>query len=72
MNETEAAAAVAEQEDYLKRVRSCGGQLGMPHSWDTFSAGPGRSKYRACWRCRATETRADYRAKTLAPSALGE
>lgn len=57
--------AIAEQEEYLKRMRSCGDVLGSAHRWDTFSAAPGAS-YEACWRCRVTKTPADYATKMRA------
>lgn len=64
------AQAIAEQEEYVKRWRSCAGidgshadAVGLPHSWDTYSTAPGGPKYQACWRCRVTRTREDYEVK---------
>lgn len=68
------AQAIAEQEEHLRRVRSCTGingshadaHPGLSHSWDSFSTAPGGPKYEACWRCRVTRTPADYAIKTTA------
>lgn len=54
--------AIAEQEEYIKRVHSCMGVLGTPHVWDRFAAEPG-VYYSACTRCRVTETPEDYARK---------
>lgn len=51
--------AIAEQEEYIKRIHSCSGQTGLPHAWDRFAAAPG-VYYSACTRCRVTENREDY------------
>lgn len=59
MSETEIKAAIAEQEEHLKRIEGCGGVYLAPHSFDRFAAAPGVF-YRACLRCRVTETREDY------------
>ena len=59
MSETEIAEAIAQQEEYLRRIRSCQGRLYVSHSWDTFSPRPGVF-IQACWRCRVTKTDADY------------
>lgn len=60
--ETWVPEAIAEQEEYIKRVHSCSGQLGLPHAWDRFAAAPG-VYYSACWRCRVAETPEDYARK---------
>lgn len=54
--------AIAEQEEGLKRWKSCLGQLGLPHTWQTVSE-PGGLEYEACVRCQVTRTPEDYRTK---------
>lgn len=54
--------AIAEQEEYIKRVHSCNGVLGLSHSWERFAAAPG-VYYQACWRCQVTKTGEDYERK---------
>lgn len=57
--------AVAQQEEYLRRVKSCAGRpdsdpiIGMSHSFDQFSPRPG-VYVRQCWRCRVTESPQDW------------
>lgn len=63
--ETWVPEAIAEQEEYIKRFKSCRGIVGTPHAWGQFAAAPG-IYYRACTRCRVTETRADYATKRQA------
>ena len=48
MSAAETRAAIAEQEEHVKRNTSCGGVLGAPHSWDRYSTAPGGPTYRAC------------------------
>lgn len=52
--------AIAQQEEYLKRRRACQDIPLRPHSFDQFSVAPGAPTYRACFRCKVTETDADY------------
>lgn len=54
--------AIAEQEEYIKRIHSCLEQTGLAHIFEQFAAAPG-VYYRACTRCRVTETREDYATK---------
>lgn len=54
--------AIASQEEYIKRIHSCSGVVGLPHAWDRFAAAPG-VYYSACTRCRVTETQQDYKRK---------
>lgn len=61
--ETWVAEAIAEQEEYIRRIGSCSGVTGTPHAWDRFAAGPG-VYYTACTRCRVTKTREDYARKS--------
>lgn len=62
--QSQAVATDAEQEEHLKRQRSCNAHPGLGHSWDTFSTRPGGPTYQACFRCRVTATQADYHTKT--------
>lgn len=54
MSETEIKAAIAEQEDHIKRESSCKGQVGLPHAWRDFK-GPaeytGTEQFKRCTRC---------------------
>lgn len=70
--------AVAQQEEDLRRSRSCTGgsgktrpMIGLAHSWDRFSPAPGHKIYEACWRCGVTRTDEDYQRK-LAPKKSSE
>lgn len=55
MNQDEIKAAVAAQEEYIKRTSSCRGQVGLPHRWHTLPAG-----YQECKACGVTRTQEDY------------
>lgn len=64
------AEAIAQQEEHLRRSRSCSGSptrtdpvVGMSHSWDRYSPAPGHETYQACWRCRVTRTDEDWQRK---------
>lgn len=69
MSEQEIKAAIAEQEEYLRRQRSCQGRLYAPHTFGSFrSQGqPGSVAasdiWSACIICGVTETPEDYRTK---------
>lgn len=58
--------AVDEQEDYLKRVRSCGGVTGRPHQFEDFGRPSpdgtimGALMWRECLACGAAASAADY------------
>lgn len=54
--------AIAEQEEYIRRISSCQGVIGLPHTFERFAAAPG-VYYNACTRCRVTQTREDYAIK---------
>lgn len=54
--------AIAEQEEYIKRIHSCMEVVGTPHTYERFTARPG-VYYSACTRCRVTETSEDYATK---------
>lgn len=56
------AEAIAEQEEHIKRTQSCQDRRGQAHSYDQFSATPGKH-HRQCWRCGVTETAEDYAIK---------
>lgn len=64
--------AIAQQEEHVKRSKSCTGingshpGVGLSHSWDLYSTAPGGPKYEACWRCRVTKTDADYQTRLAA------
>lgn len=67
MSQDEIKAAIAEQEEYLKRMRSCRGQLGLPHRFASFDVKGQRSEaddrpgaWRECIACGATQTDEDY------------
>lgn len=54
------AEAVAAQEEYLKRVRSCCGELGAGHAFRRFGR-PGRQRAVVrCVVCGVTQTREDF------------
>jgi hypothetical protein len=61
--ETWVREAIAQQEEYLRRIHPCPATDG-DHSWDRYSPAPGHQTYEACWRCRATRTDDDYQRKT--------
>lgn len=52
--------AVAEQEEYIKRTKSCLDQLGLAHSWDG-------GEIERCSRCNVTRTPGDYRRTVPVP-----
>jgi hypothetical protein len=60
--------AIAEQEEHLKRIRSCGGILGRSHAFRPHGRpGPDGSipmvdVISRCIACGVTETPQDYRA----------
>lgn len=70
--ETWVREAIAEQEEYIKRWRSCRDILGRSHAYAVVAAVPSApgsgavSTYRACTVCGVTETRADYAVKQQA------
>jgi hypothetical protein len=61
--ETWVPEAIAEQEEYIRRISSCTGVLGLPHAYERFAAASG-VYYNACTRCRVTQTREDYERKS--------
>lgn len=67
MNETEVREAIAQQEEYLIRRKSCSPERWpngfVKHSWDQFSLYPQGPTYEACFNCRVTKTDEDYRKK---------
>jgi hypothetical protein len=60
--ETWVRDAIAEQEEHIKRWRSCMDTLGRAHAYREVTAS-GSATYRACAVCGVTETREDYAAK---------
>lgn len=60
MSETEIAAAIAEQEEYIKRRRTCNDR---PYTNHVFA--PDRT-WSACIHCGVTETAEDYHRKLAA------
>jgi len=58
--------AIAEQEEHIKRVTSCCGQVGRLHFFRAHGRpGPngsisGSTMYSACITCGVTESRKDY------------
>lgn len=63
MDENEIRAAIAEQEEYLKRVRSCQDVLGTAHAFRPHGRPGTKQAFSACVVCSVTETRDDYAAK---------
>lgn len=60
MNQTEIKEAIAEQEEYLTRIQSCGGQGTLrSHSFRRQDGRP----WSQCSYCGVTETAEDYAAK---------
>lgn len=61
--------AIAEQEEYIRRVTSCGGMVGKAHNFQTFRRPdspvpvPNEITWRQCTSCDVTETRDDYARK---------
>ena len=69
MSEFEVPAAIAEQEEYIKRQKSCGEVLGKSHRFAPAAQGwPG--SWTECMVCGVTETPEDY-ARKLAVEAAG-
>lgn len=62
MNEAEVRAAIAQQEEHIKRNTSCNGVYLQSHSWDWFSPKPG-VRIEQCFRCKVTRTDEDYQKK---------
>jgi len=61
--ETWVREAIAEQEEYIKRISSCVGQLGRSHEWGTvWNDEPERAaaRWQECVTCGVTKTREDY------------
>lgn len=64
--ETWVPAAIAAQEEHIKRWRSCMDTLGRAHTYRDFGVPSadgtiaGAAMYRACIVCGVTETREDY------------
>lgn len=62
------AEAAAQQDEHLRRMRTCTGgdypnnEPGTEHAWDTFSLRPG-VKIEQCWRCKVTRTDPAYQRK---------
>lgn len=71
--ETWVREAIAEQEEHIKRWRSCMDTLGRSHTYRDVTHTPPPDDtsglavtYRACTVCGVTETRADYAIKQQA------
>lgn len=67
--------AIAEQEEYIKRMHSCLEQLGRPHRFETIRpyrllgtgvSVPDNETWRQCLNCGVTETSEDYARKLAA------
>lgn len=59
--ETWVREAIAEQEEHIKRWRSCMDTLGRSHAYTTVTPdSEGLKAYRACRVCGVTQTREDY------------
>ena len=58
-NQDEIKAALAEQEEHIRRSTSCRGAVGAPHDWTRRTVGG--ADYTACGQCGVTRTHADYR-----------
>lgn len=75
-NENWVAAAIAQQEEHLKRSRSCSPDRWpngfTQHRWADFGVPSrdgtiqGAAMYRACITCGVTETDADYQVRLAA------
>lgn len=72
MSQDEIKAALAEQEEHVKRSTSCQGVIGKSHAFrphgtpvsrEQYAAGRRRRLYSACVVCGVTETPRDYEAK---------
>jgi hypothetical protein len=64
MNQTEVKAALAAQEEHIKRERSCMGVVGLAHGFRRFG-NPSNPKvvWSQCIVCNLTETNDDYEIK---------
>lgn len=64
--------AIASQEEYIRRISSCGGVIGKGHRFETFRGPdsklpvPDEVTWRECTGCGVTETREDYERKLAA------
>lgn len=64
--ETWVPQAIAEQEEYIRRIHSCMEQTGRAHTWATvWSDEPelAAGRWQACATCGVTKTTEDYEAK---------
>ena len=53
MSEREIAEAIASQEEYIQRWKSCLGQVGLPHDWVIHIDPQGiEENYDWCARCK--------------------
>lgn len=62
MNDIEVAAALAAQEEHIKRTLSCGGVVGRAHRYRPHGDPETKAQFSACLGCGVTETAADYEA----------
>lgn len=62
MSQDEIKAAIASQEEYIKRSQSCGGVVGKAHRFQ-YRGPAGRIPWRECVGCGVTETKDDYERK---------
>jgi hypothetical protein len=63
VKETEVAAAIAAQEEYIRRMRACPDQAPMGHEFAPSAihrAGEADFLISRCTLCGVTETREDY------------
>ena len=66
------ADAIAEQEDYILRFRSCNGVVGKSHQFETFRGPdsavpvPNEVTWSQCINCDATASREDFAIKAAA------
>ena len=66
MNDRKTSAAVAEQEEHIKRSTSCRGVVGVSHKYRTHGRPRGAESigademWSACIVCGVTRTSADY------------
>ncbi|MCA1841579.1 MAG: hypothetical protein LC792_00040 [Actinobacteria bacterium] len=67
MNQTEIKEAIAEQEEYVKRFRSCQQTMGQSHRYDT----PAGKTWSRCTVCGVSETGQDYLRKLAEGTAAG-
>jgi hypothetical protein len=64
MSEGETRAAIAAQEEHIRRSTSCRGVLGSSHAFRVFGMPGTDSAWSQCIACDVTETPADYAVKT--------